>query len=437
MRRALTAVVTAGALCCAGCLIGRSGVQPPDDDLHFPTAAALSPDGGHLVVANSNFDLAYRNGTIVLVDLDAVASHVDACPVDGCEPVDASEFILEEDTVEIGSFASLMTASPEGPRMYVTVRGDTSLTWFEVDDSAAPGRRLTCFDPDSPPKNRKCDSDHRVSSGLPPDPHDVTVVRRRHPTEGGGDVVADWLFVTHLTSGKISVLRHEVEEGLDRDLPPSLVLVSESFADGVSAVVEHPLYEDLFYVPTRHASFIYTFRFTSDVDNHEQTTRLVLGPTISLDVLADGHDNRDLAFSADGDAAFATNRSPNSLVVVDTSLDDWGWPRNRVVGLVELDSGPSMVTTWQPEGRDDQWVYATSYNGARLHVIDPFLRRPVDVIHTGNGPHVFVTDPGRLLGYLVNFVESTISVVDLDPDSETFNEIRATIGEAEQVRGNQ
>jgi DNA-binding beta-propeller fold protein YncE len=60
----------------------------------------------------------------------------------------------------------------------------------------------------------------------------------------------------------------------------------------------------------------------------------------------------------------------------------------------------------------------------------------VDVILTGNGPHVFVTDPARGRGYLVNFIESTVSVVDLDPASTTFNEVRATLGIPEKVRSN-
>lgn len=428
---------------CASCMPGSGGVSPPEDRFFYPTAAALTPDGDHLAVANSNFDLAYSNGTVVLVDLDLLENELTSgCPDEGCEPVEESGFVLSEETVAIGSYASSLVRAPQGNRMYATVRGDTSLTWLETDMDAGPGARLTCFDPSAPPSLRKCDGTHRVSSGLPADPASIHITRRSHDLsdeEGDPDseVLVDWIFVTHLTSGKVSVFESEVQEEPDRGLPPRLVLVSDTFPDGVSAVRTHPARPSTLYAATRHSTYLYTFSFVSDPEDFDNATRLVLGPTINLaTTVTDGFDSRDVEFSADGATMYVSNRSPNALLMVDVTLNEWGWPRNEVVGVAELDVGPSLVSVWHPEGWDEEWVYVTCYNMDRVYVIDPVLRQPVDVILSGNGPHVFVTDPVRLRGYLVNFIESTISVIDLDPASAHFNEVRATLGTPEKVRSN-
>ncbi|MBW2261661.1 MAG: hypothetical protein JRG91_06770 [Deltaproteobacteria bacterium] len=420
----------------ASCMPNSAGVSPPSDGIFFPTAASLTPDGDHLAVASSNFDLAYSNGTVLLLDLDRVETElVSGCPEEGCEPVEESQFVLEAETVRTGSFASFLETAPEGSRMYLTVRGDTSLTYLDMDPSADEGRKLTCFDREDPPRSRKCDSKHRVTSGLSADPYAITIKRQSYPHDTGGETVVDWIFVSHLTSGQVSVFEAEVNP-LDRDLPPRPVLEDESFPLGVTAVELHPLTSGTFYAATRNSRSLHTFSFATDPLNFDGSTRIALGRTIPIDVLGDGHDSRDLVFSTDGNMAFVSNRSPNSLVLVDTSLDANGWPRNRTVGAVELDAGPSLLTVWSPPGWDTEWIYATCYNMDRVYVIDPVLRMAVDVILTGNGPHTLITDTERLLGYLVNFIESTISVVDLDPASTSFNDVRATIGIPEKVRSN-
>ncbi len=436
-------MIVAGSLAASGCMPGSGGVSPPTDRFFYPTAAALTPDGNHLAVANSNFDLAYSHGTVVLVDLERLENEITSgCPENGCEPVEEPDYIDAQETVAIGSYASTMAAAPAGNRMYVTVRGDTSLTWMRVDTSASQGSRLTCFDPGSPPRLRLCDSAHRVDSGIPADPSGLNVHRVTYPLfdAGGnpaGEKVIDWIFVTHLTSGNVSVLLDEVDDDEDRGLAPRLVLVTDPFPEGVSAVRAHPLTSNTFYAANRHSTLLYTFGFASDPQDIDNATRLVLGPTVSLaSIVTDGHDSRDMAFSADGRTLYVSNRSPNSLLVVDVTPNEWGWPRNQAVGVAELDTGPSLVSVWSPDGWDREWVYVTCYNSDRVYIIDPVLRIPVDVILTGNGPHVLVTDPARLRGYLLNFIESTVSVIDLDPSSATFNDIRVTIGIPENIRSN-
>ncbi|MFH1436556.1 MAG: hypothetical protein ABIJ56_12665, partial [Pseudomonadota bacterium] len=173
------------------------------------------------------------------------------------------------------------------------------------------------------------------------------------------------------------------------------------------------------------------FRFVWDSMDYDNEPRFYFGASIRMSGLLSGNDARAIAFSPDGTRAFISNRSPNSLVIADTTIDEGGWPENEVIDVVPLDQGPSLVDVWQPEGWDRYYVYATCYNADRLYVIDPILRAKIATIATGDGPHTFVSDRTRNYGYLVNFIESTISVIDIDPESPMFNQIKATLGESD------
>ena len=410
----------------AGCFSNTEGVKPSNRELHFPTAAHITPGGRYLLIANSNFDLAWELGTLVMVDLDVVESLARACPPEGCEPFeDYAEFVAEEETVLIGSYASFMTLSPGGKRIYLTVRGTNSLTSVNLDENGESGRKLSCFD--NLEGARKCDSRHVVGRGdtvsLPPDPYAVNAE------------IEGWVFVSHLTSNQVSIFSVDGEEDMERDIPPRLLFVDASFPDSVSSIRKHPLM-DLMYATSRASSSVALFRFVWDTVDYENDPRIYYGPSIRMNEMLAGDDARAIDFSSDGTLAFVTNRSPNSIVIADISVRDGGWPENEVLGVVALDQGPSLVTAWEPEGYDGMFVYATCYNADRIYVIDPFLRAKVDTIATGDGPHVMVTDSGRNFGYIVNFIESTVSVVDLDPASPTFNAIRATLGKPKQVRRN-
>jgi hypothetical protein len=146
--RGLAPIVVAalGVAAAPACKLNQQGVPPPLDRIAFPASALVDPGGHWLYVANSNSDLRYNSGTLVAVDLDAVAvdrfgaAHATATgPVaDGprswsvCKGADRVRIDADEDpccwdyldhqilncddrlyippssTVEIGSFASGM-----------------------------------------------------------------------------------------------------------------------------------------------------------------------------------------------------------------------------------------------------------------------------------------------------------------------------------------
>src|SRR5579863_3878787 len=171
------------------CSLSQNGVLPPSDTFFYPTSGVMSPTdptGQWLYVANSNADLRFNDGTLVMVDVSK--SYADrhstdalknwgACPqADYVNPLsrnvppgccwdlldsnilncDERLYVQSDATVLIGSFAALMVwqsscddpclayhattpmtplaclADPNAGRLLIGVRGDTSLTYVDV-----------------------------------------------------------------------------------------------------------------------------------------------------------------------------------------------------------------------------------------------------------------------------------------------------------------
>ncbi|HEY6476569.1 MAG TPA: hypothetical protein VI456_08285 [Polyangia bacterium] len=180
------------ALAASACSLSQNGVTPPGDTFFFPTSAIMSPTdtaGDWLYVANSNADLRFNDGTLVMVNVgmrtDAGTTSGAAfdrtqdweqCPQeDYVNPLPRSDkpiccrdlldsniincderlYVAADATVSIGSFAAGMVwqpycplpdgsyqdpcissqgclADPKAGRLLIGVRGDTSLTDVDV-----------------------------------------------------------------------------------------------------------------------------------------------------------------------------------------------------------------------------------------------------------------------------------------------------------------
>jgi hypothetical protein len=168
------------------------GLTPPTVEFYYPTGLAISPGRNALYVANSDFDLQYNAGTVQVVDLPLIRSIVkqirdglnagqrpdqicpsvtlpcdapllfDKCLIPGatlstltatwdtpgaCTPIPySSPFIRKFAT--IGAFASgavqAMNPMGSGVRLFVPVRGDPSITWFDVIDDRSFGSAADC-----------------------------------------------------------------------------------------------------------------------------------------------------------------------------------------------------------------------------------------------------------------------------------------------------
>lgn len=227
---------------------GGRGKAPVDDQFYFPVSVAVTPArpvanatddpysdkprGKWLVVANSDFDLAYNSGTVQALDLgdvvvdakgkpvfdaktdkwsatgiwgavlacedklrsadclaDPSSKEYRACQSDlttlGCLGTNASPHVRA--SVRIGAFASDMKIVPvfdkgamETPvadvsRVLLPVRGDASLTFIDAIESAG-GITLNCYTGAGPNQlGNDCDANHRVGQVPTADARQLTL----------------------------------------------------------------------------------------------------------------------------------------------------------------------------------------------------------------------------------------------------------------------
>jgi hypothetical protein len=141
-----------------------------------------------------------------------------------------------------------------------------------------------------------------------------------------------------------------------------------------------------------------------------------------------GADLRGLVFSPDQKRAYVLHRqyanpnrgefNPPSVVAVDRSLDSYGQPVNRPIGLVEVCNGPTELH-WHDAGRGPR-LYVNCFEGGQVYVVDPALMAVEAIIEVGAGPTslAFVPrDPS--LAFVAGFANNNVSVIDLRPGAAT------------------
>jgi hypothetical protein len=67
-------LVVLGMAAASGCGLNQEGVSPPANTFFYPASAVTDTTGRWLFVTNSNADLRYNDGTVVSLDLTAVAN---------------------------------------------------------------------------------------------------------------------------------------------------------------------------------------------------------------------------------------------------------------------------------------------------------------------------------------------------------------------------
>ena len=131
------------------------------------------------------------------------------------------------------------------------------------------------------------------------------------------------------------------------------------------------------------------------------------------------------------------HEAPESVLVLDLSPDEDGHPADEFVAMVEVGASPSIVQVFaDPRLPMGYLVYVVCFGEDRIYVIDPSIDEVVDIISTRRGPHALTFDSERGLAYLVNFLESTLSVIDVDPESPTYHSILTTLGRPRRPRTN-
>jgi hypothetical protein len=531
MRRLIQLLIPGVLL--SGCFGPGEGVEVPKDEIYFPVGLALSRDvdpakqslpADFLFVVSSDFDLQYNGGAVqsydlnvlvdklprrCVVDADCVGAETGAvCQAGGmcaasqdendspcpqgdradsdrllfpgrCNPIDPKG--LQRSSVKIGAFATdaLLrerpkdkTAAGDAPeRLFVPVRGDSTLHWLDVD---ADGN-LECGQEGS--SDHACNDQHRA--GDQPTENTRGITLNAEPFALDADVRGDNIVVTNQTSGTASLFTNDawavqgpkLAFALSSDRIPSRPV-------GIAAVPQPPAADaddpaaasrnDTFMMTFRDSAQVRLFRFAADLpevmaaegmSGNQPRPYLVDGGGVGIQANSVGSDSRGIAIddsarkaartrcaAGDKDCAaaaelvpldvYVANRAPSSLLIGRTTPPQ-EYP--YFFQTVPLTTGPSRVIVGQVKkpGSDETEtrVFVACFESRRVFVYDPQRARVETEILTGRGPHALAVDTARGLLYVGHFTDSYVGVYSLDLASPaTYGTMLGTLGTPKSPR---
>lgn len=507
------------ALASAGCFTDADGRQPDPDRLYFPTGLVTSPGKTSLYVANSDFDLGFAGGSLQVLDLRRLrddtrviveeiaggSSPAQACAAAGrannpdpwlnpgpCDAFAVSPYIQQ--FAFIGAFTSgvLLVHEPEGnrARLFAPVRGDPSITYFDVeddrgaDDSFTPSFQLDCEQAD----NSFCSAGHRIGQDpdrnlrgvqLPADPvgiaatPDGRAIVSAHQTQGSASlIINDWngepqltYFLSNLSSGPTETI----------PLPePAFVPTAKQRADDGGYTFT---YRSGFAVTFRSSAELDLLRYVPDSGAIPPRPFLLRDDIVPISINASAFDSRGIALIDSErrtcEAACPTddleclvscaeqrpakiymaNRNPASLLIgrLETVVNRQTIDGEDVVtgatesaffyDSVPLNFGASRVEVGHvidESGRIVERIFAVCFDSRSVFIFNPELEQVEAVIRTGRGPHDIAFDvdtsdpdsPSHAFMYVGHFIDSYLGVVDLDMRrAQTFGQIFATVGQ--------
>ncbi len=383
-----------------GCGVDEVGIEPPTDELYFPVGMDVHPDGRYLYVANGVFDRKFNKGTVMVYDT-------------------YERQLLADATVPIGLFGGeIAVRRLEGEQVvaYTTSRDDNELLRLEVEGQGA---------------ELLLPAGGELTEDVSADPFGMAL-----DPQG--------LMLTHLSRGIVSFWYERAEGltfGCDHTLPA-----------GATNVARHPSL-GWAYVTDRTGQRVQLVEPVHFEADGEGLTRDACEWRARGHITVDGAESRGrtrgLSFSADGTLLYVASSTDSSVRIYDSSVRSDGRPRNTLLWATPAGSAPNVIKVAglrpgevrPPDGLDgpardaldlkgEGLVYATVFNDDRVVVIDPDNGLVIARIDTGKGPHdiVFLTDPsGGLRGYVSNFRDNSLSVIDLEPGSPSRFTVVATV----------
>jgi hypothetical protein len=443
------------------CSLDNPGVPPDPQVFQYPIAAAVAPDSHYLYVANSDYNLAFNGGLLNIVDLDRVRQRMAECGMP-CPPnignvVEEQQYIQDVpglNSVRVNPFTTDMALRPGrnggSARLYLTVRGDGSLTWIDLTNN---GASLSCG---ASSNGELCDTAHRVGQDPAQSPRGVTLPPLPVALSADPD---GFITVAHQETpvGRVSLF-YDPPDGSGHNGPILLHWVTDLVASPSALLRVNPDAgpdeQPYWYTFSRGLpvmSQLYAVRDPANLDlSYLYQSRQYVLPGLASDtgVRAVVRDPRPGAHRA-----FATARPPGAATagraaeqLLRINMTD---PVNPLVdNVMPLPAGPShLVAITDPDqsGPGHTLVYTVSYDARRVYAIDGDDWQVVAQIHTQPGPHVILADPTLASGgsrehpylYLVDFISWCIEVIDVGTGpahDATRNQVVFTIGDVFRPR---
>ena len=503
------------------CGLNQAGVDPPSNTIAYPASAVMDRTGEWLLVTNSNADLRFNDGSLMAFSLRRAAmdrggtryqcpsvnypnpttDEPNFCCRDALDPnitnCDERSYIGAADDTEhkglgnvrIGSFAAGMVlqtftlndtgvsrACPQfdsggmacpnvcddyknlADRLYIGVRGDTSLTYVDIEstdpdpsmpDVGPPPPKIKCVgNPAQPSVDfATCDDDHRVITAMSAlasateDEHPPLIPLPDEPYALAYDEAHGLVYIGHLSGNSaraftggfslFDVAPTGESSGLgDLEKPrfiapfPSPFTPNSVGSVGITALTNtsNGLFASSRYVP-QVAGLGSTAQCPGML---REIAGYPNGNNFNPPLV--GSETRGIRFV--NGRAFVLQRSPPALV---------GFQGSTPTDVLETCGSPTFLDKY-PDRRDpsdpnnansdvpETRLFVTCFADGEIYVYDPSIPRLVKTFLVGRGPSGLVFDEPRKVAYVVGFGDNNISVIDLDPAHETQYHVVQRIG---------
>jgi hypothetical protein len=416
----------------------NNGTDPPNDRFFFPTAAVLhrpapDQDADFLYVISADFDLAYNGSAIATVDLARMRARM--ADHNGCfpDPNARDAWICSETSLirtefarklnpyaieaTIATYRDRTTGVAYAQRLYTIVRGGNALAWFDIRSDGS----LDCGTPDD---RGYCAADHYAGNDPAQSP---TALRLPQETSAiSVDPERGWIVLTHQSSSvdvaHASLMRDPIavgpagEQGVTH---PVLLSTLGGTAPGLSSLTLMPRIAG----STDRSTWLATSRtspaltllqaYPGNTELGDNRAFLYLAASTPIQGLNSGANSRTIVLDPDVTAkrAFVMSRSPEALLTLDTSNPS----APTITDVTPLPSGPGRVMAVYHPALRQTYVYATAYDARWIYVIDPDDHRVIDQIATNRGPHAMVLDDRAGMLFVVDFIDSSVEVIDVRP----------------------
>ncbi len=434
--RILTCLLATTAVASA-CEIPNPGVPLRPGDLSFPIAVAVAPPqtpfspSRFVVVAGSNYDLRSNQAALMSLDLDRIQAELDrrrAIPrgtTGSCEDTTRECFVGNADAfiasqVFIDSFASGLTFSPQGDRVYLPIRSRADLTW--VDFNSADGS-LDCGQTET---DFRCDDAHRTTTveegcartlTLHGDPNALIAGSMSDLTDDPAEVGLDWLLMVERSgsTGSAALYLDRREGGTRRPvlthiltgLPPDAVNASLEPGTGLTWInLASP-------ISTRAQRELPLVGVSID-PNHRECSAAFAAGRVQLGGVATGFDSRDIAWTGP-DARFAhvLSRLPESVITIDQDGVALTPGDAAVVDVDAVGFGPSRMASATIDGEDI--LVATCFDARNVSIMRTDPVEVTAVVAGFDGAYELAIDPVRRWAIVGDFKTSVVRIIDLAP----------------------
>lgn len=369
-------LATAVASLFAGCAEEFVLPSDPSSGVRYPVAMAADPSGRWLYVVGANFDRSYHGGMVRVLDTEK-GTWVAAAKAE--VPSFASAMVLDVQALADGSTRKTLL---------VAAREDDSVTAIAVQPGAAAtdAPSLSCGLPVG--AVGLCAASHRIGgdeSGdldIGEDPSAIALEQR----PDGSRI----LHVVATADGQVTPVALDFAEtgGVSGTISDTIGLGS-----GLAAVLHAPL-TGRTYISDARANRLHAIGVTPDEAGDLQIQTFA---GVTLPSASSSEYGRGVALSSDEGRLYLGYRNPNALLVIDVAPTASGEPHDTLADVIGLGGRPAQVAVAPvgPGGRD--LVFVSCHGTDDIWVVDPALRRVVDVIRLPHSPYaIAVVDvPGK------------------------------------------